>query len=47
MNNFINSMTERANLNPKKIAFHKANNIDILKIAEKVISTSINWKEIF
>lgn len=43
MNNFIKSMTERAKLNPKKIAFPEANNIDILKTAEKVISTGIGF----
>lgn len=43
MNDFIKGMTEKAKLNPKKIAFPEANNIDILKTAEQVISTGIGF----
>lgn len=43
MNDFIIKMTEKAKQNPKKIAFPEANNSDILKTAEQVVSLGLGY----
>lgn len=43
MNDFIRMMTEKAKENPQKIAFPEATNIDILRTAEKVVSSGIGF----
>ncbi|MFV0363885.1 MAG: phosphate acyltransferase [Suipraeoptans sp.] len=41
MNEFLNNMIERASKAPKRIAFPEPSNIDILKTAEKMVSSAI------
>lgn len=43
MNDFLNKIIARAKENPKLIAFPEANNIEILKTAEKVVETGIGF----